>query len=118
MRETPGSAPSTRSSMLGEVAAVMEIVSPSQPRPAVSHTTWISSIGEEACADRLGKLMTKLWSPTSMLTCLSAPDHAHCSVETEMLTTRPLVIRRRLGTFCRWRQVVRYEGAMIDNSSS
>ena len=36
---TPGSAPATSSSMLGRLAAVMAIVSPSQPRPAVIQTT-------------------------------------------------------------------------------
>src|SRR5438132_744181 len=35
---TPGNAPATSSSMLGRLAAVMAIVSPSQPRPAVIRT--------------------------------------------------------------------------------
>src|SRR5215472_13913161 len=38
----PGIAPISTSSMLGCVAAVMETESPSQPRPAVIHTTWTS----------------------------------------------------------------------------
>src|SRR5215813_12103578 len=38
----PGIAPMSTSSMLGCSAAVIEIVSPSQPRPAVSQTIWTS----------------------------------------------------------------------------
>src|SRR5215475_11770018 len=38
----PGIAPIITSSMLGCSAAVIEIVSPSQPRPAVSQTIWTS----------------------------------------------------------------------------
>ena len=41
---TPGNAPATSSSMLGRLAAVMAIVSPSQPRPAVIQTTCTASI--------------------------------------------------------------------------
>src|SRR5580692_8490094 len=37
-----------RSSMLGCVAAVTAIVSPSQPRPAVIHNTSISEIGSDS----------------------------------------------------------------------
>src|ERR1700759_2316946 len=40
-----GSAPPTTSSILGCVAAVIAMVSPSQPRPAVIHRTSISEIG-------------------------------------------------------------------------
>ena len=40
-----GMAPVTISSMLGWVAAVMAIVSPSQPKPAVIQRTSISAIG-------------------------------------------------------------------------
>ena len=39
---SPGIAPSTTSSMLGCVAAVIDTESPSQPRPAVIQTMWIS----------------------------------------------------------------------------
>src|SRR3954465_6478250 len=42
-RGTPGRAPATSSSMLGKLAAVMAMVSPSQPRPAVTHTTCTAS---------------------------------------------------------------------------
>src|SRR5580704_3257074 len=42
IRGTKGSAPNVSSSRLGCVAAVIEMVSPSQPSPAVTHRTSIS----------------------------------------------------------------------------
>ena len=44
-----GMAPSTSSSMLGCVAAVMAMVSPSQLNPAVSQRMSISSMGVAVC---------------------------------------------------------------------
>src|ERR1700734_3912363 len=44
IRGTNGSAPNMSSSRLGWVAAVMAMVSPSQPSPAVIHNTSISVI--------------------------------------------------------------------------
>ena len=38
--------------MLGWVAAVMETESPSQPRPAVSHSTWMSETAGAFCVMR------------------------------------------------------------------
>lgn len=46
-----GKAPRTRSSMLGCVAAVTAIVSPSQPRPALSHNTSMTA-GEPGRVER------------------------------------------------------------------
>src|SRR5262249_61123952 len=49
---SPGMAPSNTSSMLGCVAAVIETESPSQPRPAVIQTTWISCTAGGRCVLR------------------------------------------------------------------
>ncbi len=53
-----GKAPRTMSSILGWVAAVMAMVSPSQLRPAVSHRTSISEMGQ----DRRAGPMTRMSS--------------------------------------------------------
>src|SRR5271156_5298206 len=56
------------SSILGCVAAVIAIVSPSQPRPAVIQSTWISFMGTGAepdimrCSGELG-IRFPLWNP-------------------------------------------------------
>src|SRR5262249_18896548 len=52
----PGSAPSKISSRLGCAAAVMAIVSPSHPRPAVIHKISISRMGS-GVGKRLGSLI-------------------------------------------------------------
>src|SRR5947207_12867734 len=53
-RGTPGTDPPTSSSMLGRLAPVIAMVSPSQPRPAVSHTTWTASSGSRSALSMPG----------------------------------------------------------------
>src|SRR6202167_4299005 len=50
------------SSILGWVAAVMAMVSPSQPRPAVIHRTSISEMGERVRSERRAGPMTRMAS--------------------------------------------------------
>ena len=52
-----GNAPITMSSMLGWVAAVMAMVSPSHPRPAVTHKTSSSVMGVRAPASTAGSII-------------------------------------------------------------